>query len=78
MSTENVFELFTEVTGPGQLRPVAWKAEEELCGTFRLVVTAIAPVALGDALASQLHGQRATFVAHAAASARATTSRASS
>ncbi len=67
MSTENVFELFTEVTGPGQLRPVAWKAEEELCGTFRLVVTAIAPVALGDALASQLHGQRATFVAHAAA-----------
>jgi type VI secretion system secreted protein VgrG len=64
VSTENVFELFTEVTGPGQLRPIAWQAEEELCGTFQLTVTAIAPVAVGDALASQLYGQRATFVAH--------------
>ncbi len=60
--SENLFELFTEVTGPAQLRPIAWTGAEELCGGFKLELVAVAPVALADTLATQLFGQRATFV----------------
>jgi type VI secretion system secreted protein VgrG len=58
----DLIELFTEVTQPGQLRPVVWSCDEALCGSLKLSLTALAPVALGDSLAAQLFGQRATFV----------------
>ena len=62
----HLVELFTEVSAPGQLRPVLWTCEESLCGSMQLSLTALAPVALGDSLATQLFGQRATFVVNGA------------
>ena len=64
--SDHLLELYTEVTTPDQLRAIEWVAEEELCGSFVLKVTATVPVAMGDAIASQLFGQKATFVAHGA------------
>ena len=67
MSAEGLFALYTEVSTPEQLLPTAWRAEEELCGSFRLALTASVPAALGDTIAQQLFGQKATFVVLGAA-----------
>lgn len=63
---ENLFELFTEVTSAGQLRPSTFTLEESIGGSFDLRLTAISPVALADSVAAMLFGQRATFVVHGA------------
>ncbi len=63
---KDLIELFTEVSQPGQLRPVVWSCDEALCGSMKISLTALAPVAVGDSLAAQLFGQRATFVVNGA------------
>ena len=64
--SDALFELYTKAVSADQLRIVSFRGDEELCGAFRLAITVAAPVAVGESLAEQLFGQRATFIAHAA------------
>ncbi len=60
----NAFELLTGVTTADQLRPIEWSLEEAMDEGFKLMLTALSPIGLGDELATKLFGQRATFVVH--------------
>src|SRR5689334_15498777 len=59
-----MFELFTEVTRPDELRVIAWSCVEEICAGFRADVTVASAPGSAEDLAGRLLGQPVTLVLH--------------
>lgn len=64
MSHADVFEVYTEVAAPKDLRVLSWKCTEAICAPFRVELVVGVAAGAADELAARLLGQRATFAAH--------------
>jgi type VI secretion system secreted protein VgrG len=61
-----VYELFTGVTRPDEFRVLEFALGEEICGPFRLDLSASCPISTAEDVANRLLGHPATFTFHGA------------
>ncbi len=61
-----VYELFTAVTRPDELRVVEWSCTEEICGPFRLEVSASCAISQAEDISGRILGHAAAFAIHGA------------